>query len=59
MNVVTEYKVVNALGVEEINAKVNILIAEGWQPIGGISFSNTLSPDREVITFWAYQAMVR
>ncbi len=56
----SEYDVVcyeDKLGqlVKDVNAK----IAQGWQPIGGISVSNTYNPERDQMYQLFAQALVK
>jgi hypothetical protein len=62
-----EYKIVSRQGDRELEAAVNELIAEGWQPLGGVSvvvlhqtWENERKGYTESDTQWVYsQAMTR
>lgn len=55
----TQYKVVHATTVLELTTAVNELMAEGWQPIGGVqpTVSERASMMKVVIDF--YQSMAK
>lgn len=55
--VVAEYRVVRERGAyaaEELEDRVNAMIAVGWQPVGGVAVAADGGPDRVFV-----QAMVR
>jgi hypothetical protein len=52
-----EYKAIECQTTEQLIGEVNRLIADGWEPIGGISAS--LSENDEYQYFVAAQAMIR
>jgi len=51
MDIITEYKVVEANSLEVLIRSVNLLIAQGWTPQGGICEAGTES-------FLFFQAMI-
>lgn len=53
-----EYKIVQAWGYQPLMDLVNELIAEGWQPIGGVAVAHLEFKDLGGDNAWA-QAMVR
>ena len=52
-----EYKVVEAESIDELNEEVNAMIADGWEPLSGVSVS--LSEGEHYQFYAAAQAMVR
>ena len=52
-----KYKAVEAGSVDELNIEVNILISDGWLPLGGAAVS--LSESDEYQYFVATQAMTK
>jgi hypothetical protein len=58
MKEITEYQVLYAYGRDEIELNVSAAIAEGWQPIGGVSISSVELPNVGKKIIWA-QAVVK
>ena len=66
MNEVKEYQLVMETGSKNLNEKINALIKEGWQPLGGSSIAwgkvdtmpNTLN-NKVIDGYMTSQVMVR
>ncbi|OAQ42815.1 hypothetical protein A5893_17315 [Pedobacter psychrophilus] len=63
MKSIKEYKVVMAQGTGNLETVVNSLIAEGWQPIGGVFITQSPVVKRvdnyDVVETFSHQALVR
>jgi len=60
MNNITNYKIISAIGKDQLDEDVNHYISEGWQPIGGVSvllMNNIYQPERQEYVF--IQAIVK
>ncbi|MDP1573116.1 MAG: DUF1737 domain-containing protein [Pseudomonadota bacterium] len=61
---VMQYKVVFEVTATELESKVNELLNRGWEPLGGVSVSETLEQDvgvfnREEYSMSFVQAMIK
>jgi hypothetical protein len=59
-----QYKVVFEVTAKELESKVNELLTRGWEPLGGVSVSETLERDvgvfnREEYSMSFVQAMIK
>ncbi len=49
--VVLQYKIVEAKSAEDLEEKVAVLFAEGWQPLGGHQFAFDVFEDPQAYNF--------